>query len=188
MRRAIVVLALLAACSSEQKTAETPSAKAAVPEPPPAADLRERLATAPELAEFEFTNASITMPTDGALMNEATRAAAKELERDGWLASDPGDGDVWLTEKSRGDRRFLLRENGMLDIVPLAKKQMGEVTAVQKNADGTFTADFTWTWAPNEVGASLRSGWVHDRLAGDQTGRATFLWDGTSWVILKIER
>ena len=44
------------------------------------------------------------------------------------------NGDISLTDKSRSDKRFLMRPNGLLDIVPLAKKEMGDVTAAADEA------------------------------------------------------
>jgi hypothetical protein len=84
--------------------------------------------------------------------------------------------------KAMDDKRFILRENGLLDVVPLAKKEMGEVSAVRMNPDDTATADFTWTWVPNEVGSLFP-----EKYAGTHAARATFIWDGTSWSMLKIE-
>ena len=94
-----------------------------------------------------------------------------------------GSGKVVLTGKSKSDKRFLVRPNGILDIVPLAKKELGEVTAVRMNDDGTAAADFTWTWVPNEVGRTFA-----DRYAGTQQATATLIHDGTSWSILGIKR
>ena len=72
-------------------------------------------------------------------MSAPVRQSVRELADAGWLAVD-GAGDVTLTAKSRNDRRFLLRSNGLLDIVPLAKKEMGTVQSVQANEDGTVAA------------------------------------------------
>lgn len=187
MKRSIAVLLFLVACTSEEgPVTETTATKPATPPPPTAQQARELIMSSPEFGEYEFTNASYTLPTSGAAMNEPARTAAKELAAAGWLAVDP-NGDIALTDKSRTDKRFLLRPNGLLDIVPLATKEMGEVTGVRPNADGTVMADFTWRWKPNEVGAAFRTGTVHDRYAAPQDGRATLMWDGSSWTILKIE-
>ena len=188
MKRALaVLLLLLAACSGDEKPIEPAApAKPAAPPPPSAQQARELIANSPDFGEYEFTNAGYTTPVSGAAMNDPQRATAKELSSAGWLTVD-GSGDVSLNEKSRNDKRFLLRPNGLLDIVPLAKKEMGDVTAVRQSPDGTVTADFAWKWLPNEVGSAFRTGTVHDRFAAPQDGRATFMWDGTAWMILKIE-
>ena len=188
MKRFLAVLLLLAACNSEQPPiADSQSAKAkpATPPMPSAQEARDLIANSAEFGEYEFTNAGFTLPVSGAAMNEPARATAKELAAAGWLSLDT-NGDIALTEKSRNDKRFLLRPNGLLDIVPLAKKEMGEVQAV-RSRDGEVTVDFTWRWVANEVGTAFRTGLVHDRFAAPQDGTATLMWDGTAWVILKIE-
>lgn len=189
MKRALAVLLLLAACSSEKPAATTTTAaqQTKTPPPPNAQQARERIASAPELAEFEFTNAAVSLPVSGARLNAVTRNTAQQLAGAGWLEMDQASGDLTLSDKARNDKRFLLRENGLLDIVPLAKKEMGDVTAVRANPDGTAAADFTWRWIPNEVGASLKSGLEHDRFAATHNATATFIWDGTSWTVLKID-
>jgi hypothetical protein len=88
--------------------------------------------------QHDFTNAAISMPVAGSSMNEPTREMARQLAAAGWLAID-GAGDIMLSDKSRSDKRFVLRENGLLDIVPLAKKELGDVTAVRANPDGPST-------------------------------------------------
>lgn len=186
-----VALLLLAACggSDEQPIADqsTAATKGATPPPPPSAQqAREMIASSAEFGEYEFTNAGFTTPTSGAMMSEPVRQSVRELAAAGWLAID-GAGDVALTDKSRNDKRFLLRQNGLLDIVPLAKKEMGDVTGVRASPDGTAVVDFTWRWIANEVGTAFKTGLVADRFAAQQDGRATLIWDGTSWSVLKIE-
>lgn len=183
MKRLLAMLLLLAACSGEQPApqAEVP-AKPKTPPPPTVAQAREILANAPELGEFEFTHAGFSLPMDKALRNEPANDAVKRLSKAQWIALD-GDGRVILTPKSRDDKRFLVRPNGVLDIVPLAKKELGDVTAVRPNPDGTAAADFAWTWIPNEVGQSLK-----ERYEGTQNATATLMWDGTNWIVLRIER
>jgi hypothetical protein len=184
MKRLLFVL-LLVACSREPSTTTTEAPKTQSP-PPTKEQAREAIAKSAELSEFEFTNAAWSAPVSAASMSPTTHAEAKDLEAGGWLSFDDA-GNLELTERSGPDKRFLLRANGLLDVVPLAKKEMGDVTAVRQNPDGTVAADFTWQWIPNEVGASFKSGPVHDRLAGTQTGTATFMWDGSNWMLLKIE-
>lgn len=144
------------------------------------------IAGSAELGDYEFTNAAVSIPVSGASMSEPTRAMAKELSQAKWIALD-GEGNVLLTDRSRNDKRFLLRANGILDIVPLAKKEMGEVTDVRANPDGTAVADFTWRWIANEVGSVFRSGMVHDRYAAGHQAKATLIWDGTTWSVLSVE-
>ena len=186
MKRALAVLIFLAACTGEKPVEQAAPAQPAAPPPPSAAQARELIANSADFGEFEFTNAGYTLPTSGVAMNEPQRASAKELAAAGWLALD-NTGDIALSEKSRSDKRFLLRPNGLLDIVPLAKKEMGDVTAVRPNPDNTVTVDFTWRWVANEVGQAFKTGLVHDRFAAQQDGKATLMWDGSNWTILKFE-
>jgi hypothetical protein len=185
-----VALVLLAACggSDEKPIAgqTTTTAAPAAPPPPTAEQARDLIANSADFGDYEFTNASFTTPTSGAAMSEPVRQSVRELAAAGWLTLDPA-GDVALNDKSRNDKRFLLRSNGLLDIVPLAKKEMGGVTAVRANPDNTVVVDFTWRWIANEVGASFRTGLIHDRFTAPQDGKATLMWDGTNWTILKIE-
>jgi hypothetical protein len=177
----------LAACSNEPAPPTTTAAeKPSTPPAPDAQQARTLIESSPALSEHEFTNAAVTIPVSGAVMSAPVREQAKQLAAAGWIDFD-GAGDIMLNDKSRSDKRFLLRENGILDIVPLAKKQMGDVTAVRHNDDGTAAADFTWKWVPNEVGTAFTSGIVHERFAATQNATATLMWDGTNWTVLKID-
>ena len=139
-----------------------------------------------EFGEFDFTSAGWTTPVSGSRMSEPVRAEAKQLADAGWIAFDES-GDVMLTEKGRNDRRFLMRQNGILDVVPLASKEFGKVEAV-RDRDGDVTVDFTWRWVPNEVAQALKTGPTHDRYAAPQKATASLMYDGTKWTILKIEK
>lgn len=191
MKRFVVLLALalIAACSSEQPAATntTTSGEAKPAAAPPSAEqARAIIEKSGELAQHEFTNAAVSLPVAGSSMNEPTRNLAKQLAAAGWIEFD-GAGDIMLTEKSRNDKRFLLRENGLLDVVPLAKKEMGGVTAVRSNPDGSVNADFTWRWIPNEVGTAFTSGPVHDRFSATQNATANLMWNGTEWTMITVE-
>lgn len=183
MKRTIVALALLAACSSEKPTATSAAQPGATP--PTAAQARAIIEKSGEFSQHEFTNAALSLPVAGSSMNAPTRDLAKQLAAAGWLAIDSGD--IMLSDKSRSDKRFILRENGLLDIVPLAKKELGDVTAVRTNPDGTINADFTWHWIPNEVGATFTAGPIHDRFAGTQEATANLMWNGTEWAMISVE-
>jgi hypothetical protein len=185
MKRLLALLVLLAACSDEKPPAA--AAKPKTPPPPAMAVAQALLTDAAELAEFEFTNAAFTMPVATAAASEPVRDGARQLAKAGWLELDSA-GNASLASKASGDKRFLVRPNGTIDIVPLAKKELGSVTAVRSNPDGTAAVDFTWRWLPNEVGAAFTTGPVAERFTGDQKSTATLIWDGTSWSILKIER
>ena len=189
MRRTLIaLLLLLAACTAEQPATDTATTSSA-PAQRPAAPTPEEAATlikgSIEFGEYEFTNAGWTAPVSGARMSEPLRDEAKQLAAAGWLGLE-NTGDIMLTEKARNDRRFLMRANGILDVVPLASKEFGEVQAV-RDRDGEVTVDFTWKWTPNEVGRAFTSGPTHDRYAAPQQATATLMWDGNKWGVLQIK-
>jgi hypothetical protein len=189
MRRLLAALLLLAACSNEPAPPTTTAAEQ--PKTPPAPSVeqaRELIAKSPDFGEHQFTHAGISIPVSAAAMSEPARQTAAQLAAAGWLELDP-TGDIMLTDKSRDDKRFILRPNGLLDVVPLAKKEMGTVSAVRVDPnDGQAVADFTWRWIPNDVGTALTSGIEHDRFTAPvQNSTATFIWDGTAWSLLKID-
>lgn len=187
MRRLLAALLLLAACSNEPAPPTTTAVEQPkAPPAPTAAEARELIANSPAFSEYEFTNAAVSIPVSGAAMSEPARQTAKQLAAAGWIDFD-GAGDIMLNAKSRNDKRFLLRPNGILDVVPLARKEMGNVSAVRTLGDGQPVAEFSWRWIPNEVGAALSSGMEYDRFAAQQEARATFVWDGTSWSVLSVE-
>ena len=184
---AILTLIALAACSSEQTaTATSAAAPKEAAAPPNAQQARAIIEKSGEFGQHEFTNAAVSFPVAGSSMNAPTRQLAQQLAAAGWLAID-GAGDLMLTDKSRSDKRFVLRENGLLDVVPLAKKEMGEVSAVRANADGSVNADFTWRWVPNEVGAAFKTGPIHDRFAAAHDATANLMWNGTEWTMIQVE-
>lgn len=189
MRYLAIALLLLTACSSEtpaptNETAQADAPKA--PAPPSAEQALALIANDPALAEFEFTNAAVSLPVAGSSMNEVTRGQARELAAAGWIEFD-GAGDIMLNDRSRNDKRFLIRPNGLLDVVPLARKEVAKVTGVRSNPDGTASADFTWKWLPNEVGSAFKTGLLADRYAATYNASASLIWDGTAWSVLKID-
>ncbi|MDQ3282171.1 MAG: hypothetical protein M3Q69_12245 [Acidobacteriota bacterium] len=187
LKRIVLACVLAVACSKEAPPPTTTAAEAPKAGPAPTAQqARDLIANAPEFGEHEFTNAAVSIPVSGAVMSEPLRQTAKQLAGAGWLAFD-GAGDIMLTDKSRNDKRFILRPNGILDVVPLAKKEMGNVSAVRVNQDGSATADFSWKWIPNDIGNTLTSGVTHDRFAATQNATATLMWNGTNWTLIKIE-
>lgn len=112
-------------------------------------------------------------------MTAEVRTVSKALAKNGWIGVD-GDGNVILTGKAKADKRFLLRQNGFIDIVPMAKKEFVGVSALHVNPEGQPLVDFRWKWVPNEIGA------LTDRYTGEQLAIATLLWDGSQWSVLRI--
>ncbi|HJQ40098.1 MAG TPA: hypothetical protein VKB93_23375 [Thermoanaerobaculia bacterium] len=183
MRRLLFgITMLLVACAQEQPaTTTTTQTTAPQMQPPSVDDARKIIQSSMEFGEFQFTDAAYSLPVSHSTMNDPQKAAARDLQTAGWIALD-GAGDVMLSDKARTDKRFLLRSNGILDIVPLAKKEMGEVQAVRANPDGTAAADFTWHWLPNEVGGAF----LRNQFEGTRNATATLLVENGEWKVLTI--
>jgi hypothetical protein len=187
----LIALALIACGKGEvpqtatTATTATAATKPAAPAPPSAAEAQTILESSQEWSEYQFTNAAYTLPLKRDAMNDPAKQAATDLANAGWIRL--GGSEVELTAKAKGDKRFLLRPNGYVDLVPIAKKEFGSVERVQANADGSATAAFSWKWVPNEVGRAFQSGIVHDRLIAPQRATATLIHDGKSWTVLRIE-
>lgn len=157
---------------------ETPAPPAA---PPPTIEQATTIITsAPELSDYQFTRAAYSLPMKRSAMNEPARAAAAGLRKAGWISFSSDQ--VVLTEKASSDKRFILRQNEVVDIVPLAKKEFIGVTGVRSSAADEPLIDFEWKWIPNEIGALFPN-----RYDGTQHATATLLRDGSAWVVLRIE-
>ena len=169
-------LFLVLACGTppEQKKAPAPPPATTLPPPAPEA-AKELIANSPEFSEYQFTKAAYTLPLKRSAMNEPARKAADALRKAGWIGFR-GD-DVVLAPKARTDKRWLVRANGVVDIVPLARKEVIDVTSVHGDK-----ADFTWHWIPNEIGKVLA---LYDE--SPQRATATLLPIGTNWTVLRIQ-
>lgn len=181
----LLLLAVAAACGggSEQTSTSTQPPtppKPAAPPPPSPDEARTLIANSPEFSEFQFTHAAYTLPMQHPAMHDEARKVARDLRRAGWISID-GAGTVVLSPKARDDKRFLVRQNGVVDIVPLARKELVAVDAVTPGADAAPQVDFRWHWIPNEIGRLFG-----DRYAGEQRARATLIWDGTRWSVLRV--
>ena len=190
MREIAVLLALFAfACGSPEgqqtTTTAVPPAKPQVA-PPSTQEAKRIIGSSLEFSDYEFTNAAFTVPMKRSAMNGAAAQSANDLVRAGWI--DIATDTVTLTAKSHNDKRFLVRPNGYLDIVPIAKKELGDVVAIRPNADGTVSADFNWRWIPNEVGQSFRSGPVRERFDAEQHATAVLAHDTNGWNVARIDR
>jgi hypothetical protein len=154
--------------------------------PPNAEEARELINTSGEFSEYEFTHAAYTLPMAKAAMNPEALKAAADLKAAGWIRFD-GGGRMVLTEKAKNDKRWLVRANDVVDLVPLGRKEVDKVTTFRPLPDGKIEADFDWHWITNEVGSAFQSGPVHDRYAGhDLHATATLMHEGSSWTVLKI--
>lgn len=180
-------MTLTLGCSREQAS---PAPAAAAPQKPAAplptsAQAKTIIEGSPEFPDFQFTYASWSVPLKKEALNPATKKTVEELRSGGWLGFD-GDGNVVLSQKARNDKRFLVRSNDTLDVVPLAKKELLAVTSVAPKGDQS-TADFDWKWVPNEVGALLKSGLVAQQYAATHHARATLMFADGKWSVLLIE-
>ncbi|HET7706774.1 MAG TPA: hypothetical protein VFM36_11850 [Thermoanaerobaculia bacterium] len=154
-------------------------ARAPLPPPPSADEAAKLIAGSAEFSDYQFTRAAFTLPVKEEAMTAEVRTVSKALAKNGWIGVD-GDGNVILTGKAKADKRFLLRQNGFIDIVPMAKKEFVGVSALHVNPEGQPLVDFRWKWVPNEIGA------LTDRYTGEQLAIATLLWDGSQWSVLRI--
>lgn len=187
----ILPILLITACGSESAptpdaTATTSTATASSTPLPTKEEAAAVIRESAEFGDFQFTFSSFSLPVQRSMMNEPALAGAQELKEAGWIAFD-GSGDVVLTAKSKGDKRFLVRPNGFIDIVPLAKKEFGEAASVERTPDGNAAVDFSWRWSPNEVGSSFKSGLIKERFSIDHKARATLMQDAGRWTVLLIE-
>lgn len=181
---------MIAAACGDSEHAKPPATSAAVtqktPAAPSAAAARDLIATSGVFSEFEFTNAAYTLPLQQSAMNPEMKSAAADLRKAGWIHFD-GDGKVVLTQKAANDKRWLVRQNGVVDLVPLGHKEVDAVTSLTPQKDGNLEAVFDWHWVTNEVGAAFRGGPVHDRYAAKNLrATATLIPDGAGWSVLRI--
>lgn len=185
MRKLLIVAILAFAC--EKHAPSTAVAPARPPSPhracPSAADAQAIIKKSSDFGELDFTQTAVTIPVKKSTMNAPQLDSAKQLAAAGWLKFD-GD-DVTLT-KGKDDPRFNVRGNGFIDVVPVAKKKMGNASNVRQSADGC-DADFTWQWEPTEVGGAFKHGPVADMFAKPHNSIATLMWDGANWTMLRIK-
>ena len=179
---------LLVACGGETPstppTVETKQVTLVAPPSPESAG--ETIASSPEFSEYKFTRAAYSLPMQGSQLKGAAREAAEDLEKAGWILRDRA-GNIVSAGKSVDDKRFIVRENGSLDIVPLARKEFVAVDGLGHDDEGDVTVDFTWRWMPNEVAQAFERGGIATRYEGEQRARATIYKakDGT-WKIMRI--
>ncbi len=119
------------------------------------------------------------------MMNEPAKIAARELRASGWIRLD-ARGDVTLSDKAKSDKRWLVRQNDFVELVPLAKKELVKVDSVSHGDNGDAVVEFTWRWLPNEVGASFKSGLVKERFEAKHRATATLKFLGGKWQVFLI--
>lgn len=178
---------MIIGCGSNEKAAAPAASESAKPAAPlpDANSARQLIESSAEWSDFQFTYASTSLPLRAKEMNEAHKKTVQELRAAGWLGVD-GDGNAILTEKAKSDRRFLVRPNLSVDIVPLAKKEIQSVSAPTKRADGNAEVTIDWRWIPNEVGAALQSGLAKQIFDAPHQAKATLMPVENGWSVLLI--
>ncbi len=182
-----ILLATLLGCGGGETASTTP-----VPEPaktlvePPSTEVAFDIVSKSQLfSEYNFTRAAFSLPMQANLLKGAALESAQDLAKAGWVFIDEA-GNLVLAPKADGDKRFIVRPNGSLDIVPLAKKEFASVDALGHDEEGDVTVDFTWHWMPNEVGQSFEHGEIATRYDGDRKARATIYPTRDGWNVLRI--
>ena len=176
MKRWLLLALLVAACSKPAPAPAQAKKAAVLPPPPAAAAAQQLIANAPEFGDYKFTNAAFSIAQKKSMMSPPMMSAAKKLAAKKWLRFD---GDTVTV--AREDKRILVRPNGFIDVVPLAKKEMIAMTSVKQQPDGVVLADFTWKWVPNELGTA-----IGQPPTGEQNATAKLMWDGSEWMVLSI--
>ena len=185
----LLLLASLAACSpaAEQPSPESAAAESKPLAPPTVEEAAAIIRDSQEFSDYHFTFSSISLPLEKGQMNEPARKNAEELAAAGWLEFEPS-GALTVPPKALETRRFVVRPNGFLDIVPLARKEFVGVTAVTPLPDGNVSAEFDWKWLPNETGQALVTGLTKERFDRPQKAKATLMpMKSGGWGVLIIE-
>ncbi|MHB0969750.1 MAG: hypothetical protein ACYC7A_16190 [Thermoanaerobaculia bacterium] len=185
---------ILAGCGGASESpgpaTETAAAPASAAPPsvalPSAADAAKIIGDSAEWSDYQFTYSSWSFQLGTPIAHPTTRQLAEDLATAGWLRVTP-DGMIELTAKAKSDKRFLVRSNNSLDIVPMAKKELVGVTSVDANSDGTARADVRWKWVANEVGSSFRSGFIKERYDAPQVAIATLEPAESGWKVRSVE-
>jgi hypothetical protein len=190
MRVALSLLLLLSlvACGSGEAPADstaTAAEPAATAAPPTADEAKTLIAGSAAFGDYQFsTGSSFSLPVEESMMNAPAKAGAKDLEKAGWIRMRNGRVEL---AKGEGDKRFLVREGGFIDIVPLAKKEFLEIQDVRTEGDKVMV-DFTWRWIPNEVGTSFTGGLVKERFDSTHAATAELRDYGSGWEVFMITK
>lgn len=184
----ILLLAFLVACGGEKTETTQPAAgsqasasKSSLPPPTPT-EAKDIIANSAEWSDFMFTSGTWTIPTSTAGMHEKTKAMTDQLVDAGWIRYEQSE--VILTDKGFNDKRFVMRPNNVIDIMPLATKSILDVTKIEPGDEPKV--HFTWRWKPNEIGASLESGMFADRFAKTFKATATLYRVKDKWSVFSV--
>ncbi|MEO8216914.1 MAG: hypothetical protein ABI718_07520 [Acidobacteriota bacterium] len=168
-----------------ESTATVTASPAPAPSPPSSDQARTIIADSAEWSDFQSPYSAWSLPTSKSMLGGAALQGARDLEKAGWISLRSGD--AVLTEKARGDRRFLERPNGSIDIVPLAKKEITTADTIRPGPEHQLLVDVQWQWIPNDVGQAFRSGAIRDRLTGTYQATVTLQpAERGGWEVLRI--
>lgn len=184
----LLLLLSLAGCTSGENEAVAPAETpqpSAVAEAPSLDEAKTLIAGSAAFGDYQFsTGSSFSLPVEESMMNAPAKAGAKDLEKAGWIRMRNGRVEL---AKGEGDKRFLVREGGFIDIVPLAKKELLEVQDVRAEGDKVMV-DFTWRWIANEVGESFTEGLVKERFDSTHAATAELRDYGSGWEVFMITK
>ncbi|MGA7614710.1 MAG: hypothetical protein WBX15_05950 [Thermoanaerobaculia bacterium] len=141
---------------------------------------------APEWSDYDFSEAAWTLPMDRPIENPITLQMAKDLQAAGWIVLESTQ-RIALTTRALNDRHFIARPSGVVEMVPMAVKEFDGVETVRPAEDGNVAVDFKWHWNPNAVGASFKSGFLHDRYTTPREGTAILQPSNGKWKVWLIQ-
>ncbi|HUO84956.1 MAG TPA: hypothetical protein VM534_07580 [Thermoanaerobaculia bacterium] len=183
----LLLLSAVTGCQPEADPTPVPAAPdSAAPPLPTVEQARTLIANDPQFGEFDFTWAAISLPLSVDRMHQEAGAHAESLRSAGWIQFE--DGEIVLTEKALEDRRFIVRPNGFLEIVPLARKELLEIIEVRETEGENAVVELSWRWETNEIGQLLREGAAAQRFAATHRAKATLMPGAGGWQVLILER
>ncbi len=187
MKTWLAMALILCACGKAPETTSTATTatatKAPKALPPPSADQAKAVIEGSgELGEFQFTNAAVTIPMKKSQMNAPALENAKQLAAGGWIRFHADDVEL---AKAKDDPRFVVRGNGFMDVVPVAKKEIVSTGTVTPTSEGV-DVPITWHWIPTEIGKTFKSGSVKELFGKERHATATLMNNGESWSVLRI--
>ena len=139
--------------------------------------------SSPTFGTYQFSKDAVSIPLQKSLLTDANREVTEDLVKAGWLRFHRDE--ILLTPKAKKDDRFRVRDNGFVDVVPLAKKELVSVDSIGHDQEGSPTVDLTWHWIPNDIGKAFH-GKLATRFSSTYHARATLLEMNGKWDILTI--